>query len=166
MALWVDDCFCLGNEDVLNESIELLQRHFKIKIEDDTNDYLSCEILYNKNLTKCWIGQPHMVKKIIKTFGEEINKRSYVDTPGTPGLSLIKEIDDDNKIPQELQSRYRTGVGMLLFLIKHSRPDLCNGVRELSKCLDGANEAAYKEMLRIIKYVMDTRNKGLKISPL
>jgi hypothetical protein len=38
-------------------------------------------------------------------------------------------------------------------------------VRELSKCLDGANEVAYKEMLRVIKYVMDTRNKGLKIEP-
>jgi hypothetical protein len=54
---------------------------------------------------------------------------------------------------------------MLLFLIKHSRPDLCNTVRELSKCLDGASKAAYKEILRIIKYVMDTRNKGLKIEP-
>jgi hypothetical protein len=54
---------------------------------------------------------------------------------------------------------------MLLFLIKHSRPDLCNAVRELSKCLDGASDAAYKEMLRVIKYVMDTRNKGLKIEP-
>ena len=54
---------------------------------------------------------------------------------------------------------------MLLFLIKHSRPDLCNAVRELSKCLDGPNKAAYKEMLRVIKYVMDTRNRGLKIAP-
>ena len=54
---------------------------------------------------------------------------------------------------------------MLLFLIKHSRPDLCNAVRELTKCLDGPNEAAYKEMLRVIKYVMDTKDKGLKIAP-
>ena len=54
---------------------------------------------------------------------------------------------------------------MLLFLIKHSRPDLCNAVRELSKCLDGAGQAAYKEMLRVIKYALDTRNRGLKIAP-
>ena len=54
---------------------------------------------------------------------------------------------------------------MLLFLIKHSRPDLSNAVRELSKCLDGASEAAYKEMLRVIKYVLDTRDRGLRIEP-
>ena len=54
---------------------------------------------------------------------------------------------------------------MLLYLIKHSRPDLCNAVRELSKCLDGASQAAYKEMLRVIKYVLDSKSKGLKIEP-
>ena len=55
---------------------------------------------------------------------------------------------------------------MLLFLIKHSRPDLCNAVRELSKCLDGPTEAAYVEMLRVIKYVLDTKLRGLKIDPI
>jgi hypothetical protein len=70
-----------------------VEQGLKITVEEMLTDYLSCEI-----------RQPHMVKKIIKTFEEEVNKRSYVDTPGTPGLSLIKEIDDDKKIPQELQS--------------------------------------------------------------
>ena len=54
---------------------------------------------------------------------------------------------------------------MLLFLVKHSRPDLANPVRELSKCLDCAGEAAHKEMLRIIKFVLDTKNRGLKVHP-
>ena len=56
-------------------------------------------------------------------------------------------------------------LGMLLYMIKHSRPDMANAVRELTKCLDGASEAAYKEMLRIIKYLLDTESKGLKIEP-
>ena len=54
---------------------------------------------------------------------------------------------------------------MLLWLVKHSRPDIANCVRELSKVLDGTTEAAYKEMLRVIKYVLDTKNLGLKIEP-
>ena len=55
---------------------------------------------------------------------------------------------------------------MLLCLIKHSRPDICNAVRELTKCLSGATPAAYKEMLRVIKHVLTTKAKGLKIEPL
>ena len=54
---------------------------------------------------------------------------------------------------------------MLLYLVKHSRPDIANPVRELSKVLDGATSAAFKEMLRIIKYVLDTKTLGLKLEP-
>ena len=54
---------------------------------------------------------------------------------------------------------------MLLFLLKHSRPDLSNPVRELTKVLDGATPAAYKEMLRVIKFVIDTPDFGLKVEP-
>ena len=53
----------------------------------------------------------------------------------------------------------------LLYLVKHSRPDISNAVRELSKVLDGPSEAAFKEMLRVVKYVLDTKNYALKIHP-
>ena len=69
------------------------------------------------------------------------------------------------KVTKEEQSKYCTGVGMLLFLIKHSRPDIANCTRELSKVLDGATESAYKEMLRVIKFVIDTKNWGLRFEP-
>jgi hypothetical protein len=70
VALWVDDCLFMGHKSVLQESVEMLQKHFKLKITNDTNDYLSCEIIYTKDLSRCWIGQPHLCRKIEKTFGE------------------------------------------------------------------------------------------------
>jgi hypothetical protein len=54
---------------------------------------------------------------------------------------------------------------MLLYLVKHSRPDIANAVRELSKSVDGATYASLKEMRRIIKFVLDTKEWGLKIEP-
>ena len=69
------------------------------------------------------------------------------------------------KVDPADHSLYRTGVGMLLFLVKHSRPDIANAVRELSKVLDGPSPAALKEMKRVIKYVLDTKHYGLKIEP-
>lgn len=54
---------------------------------------------------------------------------------------------------------------MLLYLVKHSRPDIANAVRELSKVLDCTTTGSYKEMLRCIKYVLDTKSLGLKIWP-
>jgi hypothetical protein len=55
---------------------------------------------------------------------------------------------------------------MLLYLIKYSRPDLENVVRELSKCMDGANLAACKEMLRVVKLLLDTKDYCLKLNPI
>ena len=54
---------------------------------------------------------------------------------------------------------------MLPYLVKHLRPYLANVTRELSKANDAVNPAAYKELLRVIKYVIGTKNLGLKIEP-
>mmetsp|Transcript_23925 Transcript_23925/g.36370 ORF Transcript_23925/g.36370 Transcript_23925/m.36370 type:complete len:136 (+) Transcript_23925:1421-1828(+) len=59
--------------------------------------------------------------------------------------------------------QYRSGVGMLLYLVKHSRPDISNPVRELSKAITKASSTQYSEMLRIMKYVDQTKNFGLKM---
>ena len=54
---------------------------------------------------------------------------------------------------------------MLLYLVKHSRPDITNATRELSKSMDGATMLGYQEFLRVIKYVLDTEGYGLKLKP-
>jgi uncharacterized protein Yka (UPF0111/DUF47 family) len=42
-------------------------------------------------------------------------------------------------------------------VISFSRPDLANLARELSKCMDAVSHAAYKEMLRVIQFVVGTK---------
>jgi hypothetical protein len=44
--------------------------------------------------------------------------------------------------------------------VKHSRPDISNAIRELSKVGDGATEAHWKQLLQAIKY-----NKAMKTKP-
>ena len=56
--------------------------------------------------------------------------------------------EGDELLSQEQQKLYRSGVGMLLYLVKHSRPDM-----------------AYKMMLRCIKYVESTCTLGLRMEP-
>ena len=55
---------------------------------------------------------------------------------------------------------------MLLYLVKHLCPNLANATRELLKANNGVHPAAYKELLCMIKYVIDTKNIGLKIKPM
>jgi hypothetical protein len=65
----------------------------------------------------------------------------------------------------EQQTKYRSGDGMLLYLVKHSSPDISNAVRELTKVLDGATPIQWKAMLRVIKYVIDTKMLAINLKP-
>ena len=99
-----------------------------------------------------------------KLFKEELIVKIDCQTPGTPGFTILRDKNIE-RVDDKKQSKYRTGVGMLLFLIKHSRPDIANCTQELSKVLDGATHSAYKEMLRVMKFVIATREWGLKFNP-
>jgi hypothetical protein len=68
-------------------------------------------------------------------------------TPGTPRFKIQKSTNDIDVLDGEYQSRYCSGVGMLLYLTKYSQPDISNIVRELSKCMDVASWRSYQELL-------------------
>jgi hypothetical protein len=54
--------------------------------------------------------------------------------------------------------RYIDQVLENLYLVKYSRPDIANALRELAKFMGKATPAAYKDLKRVIKFVMDKRN--------
>ena len=85
--------------------------------------------------------------------------------PGTPNNGLRRPTEQDTVVDNEDHSLYRSRVGMLLYLVKHSRPNIANATRELSKLMDKPTPAAMKELKRVIKFVIDTKDYGLKIEP-
>ena len=87
-------------------------------------------------------------------------------TPGMPKFLIVRPLMDREKVSAEDQQEYWLGVGMLLYLVKHSCPNLANIIREHSKAKDDANPAAHKELLWVIKYVLDTKSLGLKVEPM
>jgi hypothetical protein len=129
-------------------------------------DYLSYNILFSKDKKRAWLGQPHLIRSLEKKFSDMTKSLQSYRTRGTPGQGIVRPTTEDEKVSKEDQTLYRSGVGMLLYLVKHSRPDIANVVRELSKCIDGATLGATKELRRVIKSVLDTRNFGLKIEPI
>ena len=70
VGLYVDDLLCIGaNADIDQMINDLNKEGFKVKVENNLKDYLSCEIRLNKERTKGWIGQPHLIKRLEETFG-------------------------------------------------------------------------------------------------
>jgi Reverse transcriptase (RNA-dependent DNA polymerase) len=162
----VDDCYVIGNEKSLQELVVRIKEHgLSVKVEHETKEYLGCEILFDKEQTKAWLGQPFIVKKMFNRFKDLINTRHIYRTPGTPGFTVVRPVTPEEQISPEDQKVYRSAVGSLLYLIKYSRPDIANTVRELSKCMDKATPAAFKEMKRVMRFVAGTKEYGLKLEP-
>ena len=83
-------------------------------------------------------------------------------TPGAPRFTVRRLENLEDKVSPEEHETYRSGVGPLLYLTKHSRPDICNPVRELSKTMDAPAPVHLKEMYKVIRYVLSTKEYGLK----
>ena len=82
-------------------------------------------------------------------------------TPGTPRFTARRLENPEDKVSPEEHETYRSGVGTLLYLTKHSRPDICNPMRELSKTMDAPAPVHLKEMYKVIRFVLSTKDYGL-----
>jgi hypothetical protein len=102
---------------------------------------------------------------LIKYCEEDIKRKRKFLTPGTPRFKIQRSTINMDVLDTQFQEKYRSRVGMLLYLTKYSRPDISNVVQELSKYMDSETWGAYNELLRVIKFVIDTKTFGLKVQP-
>jgi hypothetical protein len=64
----------------------------------------------------------------------------------------------------DLTQKYcRLNIGCPFYLVKLSRPDLSNPVRQLLKVMDGAASGHVKELKRLIQFVQSTKGVVLKM---
>ena len=168
LIVHIDDCYVIGSRLTIEELVTDLQNTgLKLKVSYNATDYLSCDINVDKINNLASVVQTTLLKKVEHKFGPLIEKMRHYNykTPGTPGKIIIRPSADENSLTAEDQKLYRSGVGTLLQFSGKTRPDLANPVRELSKCMDRATPAAFKEMLRIICYLIQTKDHGFKIAP-
>jgi hypothetical protein len=124
---------------------------------------VGCKLICKDESNSMIIHQPKLLKHLKEEFLFD-NIKEY-KTPAGPKTSLTRPIEGESLITPDEQTKYRSGVGMLLYLVKHSRPEISNAVRELSKVCDGANLNHWKCLMRTIQYVISTQDIGLQIKP-
>ena len=124
-------------------------------------EFVGCSMKFDDNRKRVFMHQPDLISNLKRNFGEEVSKlRTYLTAAGT-GEIIRKAKEGDVILDQEEITTYRSGVGMLLYLIKFSRPDLANSVRELSKVMGTATNGHFRSMLRVVKFVIDSEHRML-----
>jgi hypothetical protein len=87
------------------------------------------------------------------------------NTPATPGTVLKKPIDGETLLTSENQTLYHSGVGKAMHMMQYSRPDTYNIARDLARHTTSATQIHLNAMLRLMKYVSDTKERGLELNP-
>ena len=145
IIMYVDDMLIIGEKEQMQEFTTQIHKEFSVKIQHNLADYLGCEFHMNKVKTRGWLGQPSIIKSLEQKFGERAMKERLSLTPGTPRFTARRLENPEDKVSPEEHETYRSGVGTLLYLTKHSRPDICNPVRELTKTMDAPAPVHLKE---------------------
>eukprot|EP00804_Cyclotella_cryptica_P000019 CCRYP_013697-RA/>CCRYP_013697-RA protein AED:0.44 eAED:-0.15 QI:0/0/0/0.5/1/1/2/0/583 len=126
-------------------------------------DYIGCKLDISSDGTSLKMTQPALVQSLSDEF-EDIPQGKAILVPAKPG-NILTKCENSPKLSPEKHSRYRTGVGKLLYLTKHSRPDIANAVRELSRHCHDPTEAHWEAMCDCIRYVRGTPTRGLLLKP-
>jgi Reverse transcriptase (RNA-dependent DNA polymerase) len=163
LTLYVDDSIIAGDKELIEDTISDLKKVFNIKVQGNLEDYLGCEITRSEK--GFCIGQKRIIEDLVQRLKSYLSGREF-KTPSPGGYGVTRPSKDSKDcLKNEEQVLYRSAVGSLLYLVKHSRPDLANSIREFSKVMDCAEQSHWKELLRMVKYVSLSRNKELCLFP-
>ena len=96
VCVYVDDTMCVGDRKAIDELKKQLEQHFSIKDEGSMEEYVGCTVTRGNQGTLT-MRQPHLLRKIEKEFGEEMDQvRAYSTPAGTrETIMKIKEKDND-----------------------------------------------------------------------
>ena len=85
----------------------------------ELEDFVGCKIKNYLTNTTLNIYQPDIINKMNKGFNGFMN----FNTPATPHKGIVSNQETDTKISYHIYKRYRSSIGYLLYLVKHSQPE-------------------------------------------
>jgi hypothetical protein len=109
IGIYVDNRLIIGKEKGIDHLIDELMEH--LKVERNVNEYLSCCIEESKDEGKLTMIQPHLLIRLIKNFGEEIEGNRKFLTPGTPRFKIQRSTMNIDVLDPQYQRIYSSGVG-------------------------------------------------------
>jgi hypothetical protein len=109
------------------ESIEEMKRLFDCGDIGDMREYVGCKV--ERNWQERWIR--------LQSFNDEFDLDEHGKDPRTPAEpgKLLKPPNEKTTLDKNNQKVFRSGTGKLLHMMRWTRPEILNSVRELSRAM-------------------------------
>jgi hypothetical protein len=158
LVVYVDDINIASNNiNELNTIKSKLSERFKMKDLGELHYMLKMEVRRDRKQKILSISQQKYINDLLAKYNME--DTSIVDNPQIHGLVLKpgKTSPDTSVYPFD----YRSLVGSLMYLVRGTRPDIANAVRELSKFLTCYTQEHMRAAKRVLQYLKGTSTYGL-----
>jgi hypothetical protein len=161
VAVYVDDLLisCKNKRLITDFKRALEIEYEEINFDDKVKlSYLGM-LIDNSNENYIEISMPSFVEQIIDE--SKIDKSTTSTTPSSS--KLFDVIEDDNRLGADESENFHTIVAKLLYLSKHSRPDILLATTFLCTRVQNPGGDDLKKLNRLVKYLNGTKDMGLRI---
>jgi len=158
----VDDMLVATNSQTALEITEAqLRNHFELKNLGGVTQFLGIDIARTDG--KIFISQSPFIDSIVEEAQLQDAKESrhpldtgYFKAEQTATPEQLRELESNEE--------YRRLIGMLLYLVTNTRPDVAASVAILSKRVENPRQMDLTEVKRVIRYLKGTRNLQLELN--
>lgn len=157
-VVYVDDAILIGPDSKqIDAIIASLQKDFDLTDEGDLSEYLGIKVA--RDGPSMTLTQPTLINRILAIVKLDQTRRNPVTTPAT------KVLQRDSSGPTRKHSwDYRSVIGMLNFLTRSTRPDLCFAVSQAARFMQNPRKSHENAVLRICQYLAGTSEKGMSMT--
>jgi len=158
--IWVDDILWIGTHQAIKEAKKELGQKFPLKHLGPAHFFLGMRIVRKPIERKITLAQDQYIETLLKRFG--FQDCYPVSTPLDPGAQLVSSQPGDIAADE---TKYRSLLGSVMYLMLCTRPDLAFAVGVLSKFSSNPPIHHMKAAEQLLRYISKTQDWGLHFGP-
>ena len=159
ICVYVDDLTIICKDpDMIRQIKQDLNHKFKMTDLGEIHYLLRIKISRDRANKRLMMNQEKYINDLVHQY--KLENCEIVENPQAVSIVLTpdKASKEMDKYP------YPSLVGSLQYIIRGTRPDIANAVRELAKYTTCYNRIHWKAALRVLKYLKHTSTHGLVLS--
>ena len=163
IATHVDDMAAFAPiERNLDETELAIEQYVELEKLGQPTKLLGMELTWGPNNTWVKLTQKGAIDNLIKEFEITITIPTKSLPLNAKDYSELKEEESD----PELQKKYQSLVGSLLYIARHTRPEITLHTNLLGRRTSHATPSNLKTGLQVLKYLASSLESGITIEPL
>ena len=159
ILLYVDNLILAAStQQAIEWGKDALKKAFGMTELGELKTFIRVEVQRDRTQRTLKINQQSYIDRILTDHG--IENCARVATPIKPGTRLERSTEEYSANPADIH-QYQSAVGLLMYAMLGSRPDIAYAVGTVSKFCNKPNNDHWVVVKRIFRYLAGTRDLGI-----